>query len=98
MVTEGTRSLGPPGVIRLGSTIKDVDCDQGQIIFSDGTVTEKDLVIVADGVRVRLNTRFRNSYASANFPVVSFHSQDHRSTSLDLLKPHVSLPSLDSIL
>ncbi|KAH8889261.1 FAD/NAD(P)-binding domain-containing protein [Thozetella sp. PMI_491] len=40
---------GEPVRIRLGRSVKDVDCEQGIIFLEDGTSVQKDLVIIADG-------------------------------------------------
>jgi salicylate hydroxylase len=43
---------GLPASIRLGCEVKEVDFEHGKIVLSDGTSTEKDLIIVADGAHV----------------------------------------------
>lgn len=40
-------------VIRLGKRVDDVEINTGEITLKDGTVVQKDLVVVADGQHVR---------------------------------------------
>lgn len=46
---------GVPATIHLGSKSVDIDCDKGLIIFADGRQVQKDLIIVADGIKVSEN-------------------------------------------
>lgn len=39
-------------VIKLGSEVKDINCKEGVITFEGGETIQKDLVVIADGVRV----------------------------------------------
>jgi salicylate hydroxylase len=45
--------LSPPAHLSLGQRIVDVDCDQGAILFEDGKQVRKDLLVIADGHKVR---------------------------------------------
>jgi 2-polyprenyl-6-methoxyphenol hydroxylase-like FAD-dependent oxidoreductase len=43
---------GSPARIHLGCKVKDVDCEAGIIHMEDGTSVDKDLVIIANGIKV----------------------------------------------
>jgi salicylate hydroxylase len=44
-------------VIRLGNQVMDVDTETGMITLKDGTTSQKDLVIIADGQHDQLNAK-----------------------------------------
>ena len=44
---------GKPATIRLASQVVDVDCETGTLTLKDGTTSQKDLIVVADGQHVR---------------------------------------------
>ena len=39
--------------LHLSTQVVDADCETGTITFADGTTTQKDLIIAADGIHVR---------------------------------------------
>lgn len=45
--------LETAATIRLGQGVVDIDCDAGIIVLADGTRVQKDLIIVADGIKSR---------------------------------------------
>lgn len=49
----GSRSGHSAGKINLGCQVEDLDCESGTIYLAGGRTAQKDLVIVADGVKVR---------------------------------------------
>lgn len=48
---------GIPAVIHKGKSVVAVDCDSGTITLEDGTNVEKDLLVIADGIKVSLEGR-----------------------------------------
>lgn len=48
---------GKASVIKLGCQVVDIDPEEGKIWLKDGTVVQKDLIIVADGQHDRLNQK-----------------------------------------
>ncbi|GKU06751.1 unnamed protein product [Fusarium langsethiae] len=48
------RYPGSPVVIRNGHSVTSLDCESGKIVLDNGETFEKDLVVVADGVRTKL--------------------------------------------
>jgi len=42
----------------LSPQVVEADCETGKITFSDGTTTQKDLIIAADGIHVSLRPDF----------------------------------------
>ncbi|SCO04893.1 related to salicylate 1-monooxygenase [Fusarium fujikuroi] len=48
------RYSGPPVVIHNGHSVMSLDCEKATIVLDDGQTFQKDLVVVADGVRVNV--------------------------------------------
>lgn len=49
-----TNGDGPPATINLGAPVKDIDPEKGLITLQSGQEIKKDLIVVADGVKVGL--------------------------------------------
>lgn len=56
-MAEDSTLPGKASVIRLGCQVVDVDPEEGKIWLKDGSVVQKDLIIVADGQHDRLNQK-----------------------------------------
>ncbi|QIW99744.1 hypothetical protein AMS68_005262 [Peltaster fructicola] len=41
--------------LRLGTEVLDVDCKTGTVVLKDGTKLQKDLIVIADGIKVGLD-------------------------------------------
>jgi salicylate hydroxylase len=52
------QGAGVPAIVRLGCRVEGVDFETGRIVLANGESVKKDLVIVADGAHVSLNTYF----------------------------------------
>lgn len=50
-------AAGPPVQIRLGHAVERVDCEEGVLMLAGGHKVAKDLVIIADGAHVSVDTR-----------------------------------------
>lgn len=48
----GPDRQGKPAKINLGCKVASVDCQEGLIVLEDGRTFNKDLVVIADGVKV----------------------------------------------
>ena len=48
----GSDRQGEPAKINLGCKVASVDCQEGLIVLEDGQAFTKDLVVIADGVKV----------------------------------------------
>ena len=79
---------GPPVELKPGSSVQDIDCDHGRIILEGNDEVQKDLVIVADGVRVS------RTYAGILHKLTStvpLHPQIYCSGAFSLWARHVLL-------
>jgi salicylate hydroxylase len=56
LAVERDECKGLPAVIRLGCQVQGVDFSEGNIVFANGKSIKKDLIVVADGAHVSLNT------------------------------------------
>jgi salicylate hydroxylase len=61
-VALGEEGAGAPAVVRLGCRVEGVDFEAGRIFLADGESVMKDLVVVADGAHVSLNTKIPRLY------------------------------------
>ncbi|KAH7250359.1 uncharacterized protein BKA55DRAFT_569268 [Fusarium redolens] len=68
------RYPGSPVVIHNGHSVTNLDCESGTIILDNGETFEKDLVVVADGVR----TRFINEITQKDMPLEDIGSSFYR--------------------
>ena len=70
LAVEQNECKGLPAVIRLGCQVQGVDFPEGNIVLADGKSIKKDLIVVADGAHVSLNTEepfvFANSSSESN--------------------------------
>lgn len=57
VMAEDTTLPGTVSKINLGCQVVDIDPEEGKITLKDGTVVQKDLIIVADGQHDRLSQR-----------------------------------------
>ncbi|KAF5568670.1 3-hydroxybenzoate 6-hydroxylase [Fusarium napiforme] len=53
-VSSDERYPGPPVVIHNGRSVTSLDCEKATIVLENGDTFEKDLIVVADGVRTKL--------------------------------------------
>lgn len=51
--------------IKLGTEIKEPDCDAGTLTLTDGTVVTKDLLVIADGIKSNFVSRIANTNETA---------------------------------
>ena len=48
----GPDRQGTPAKINLGCKVANIDCQEGLIVLEDGQTVTKDLIVIADGIKV----------------------------------------------
>jgi hypothetical protein len=66
LAVEQDECKGLPAIIRLGCQVQGVDFFEGNIVLANGKSIKKDLIIVADGAHVSLNTEKPFAFAESS--------------------------------